>query len=1254
MLEVTGGDVEKLTDTDLRTLVARLAIAELRAQGCPISAVTAGGNQDAPDGGLDVRVDCPKPLPSADFVPRPICGFQVKRPDMPAGAIKKEMRPNNVLRPVIAELAVASGAYIIVSAQGSVSAGPLADRCAAIRNQLHDLPNSSNLTTDFYDRDRLATWINQYPGITAWVRDQLGKGLSGWSSVYDWYGAAAAKLPPYLLDQTTCLIDERTSVPEHLTIEQGIDSIRDILRQPRQCVRLIGLSGVGKTRLVHALFEDGVGQAPLDPSSALYTDYSQETVPSARDMARQLVIEQQTAILIVDNCNPTTHTELAHICSASGSKASLITIEYDVRDDEPERTHVFRLQSASLGLVEQWLEQTYPDVTFTDRSTISRFSDGNFRVARVLAETVGKGKTLGNLKSRELFNRIFQQRNEPDSSLLSTARALALLYSIDGENTSPEGELAFVARLCHVTIQTLYETLATLRQRGIAQGRGRWRAILPHAIANHLASAALESIPPHDMDQFAASISPRMQRSFSRRLGYLHENSAATETVKRWLRPDGPLGDLMVRSEHGLRIISNIAPAAPEAVLERIKCNIDDLASSAALRLYSDEKFRWVRLLKSLAYDSVTFDEATTLLGRFAAIETGKTKNNEAQRIFAELFHLSLSGTQALPEQRRSLIRKFATSDEPYSMVCAEIALVALLKGSHFSSSDNFDFGSRSRNWGWRPETYGDVWSWRNAAIDLAVELSPLIPTVRAHLASVARELWRVPACRAALERAANSFLAESPWIEGWISLRAMLNVQSHNMAEDDQKRLALLVTRLKPADLLNQARAMIFVPGITWDVANDLLDNTSIKTRLDSASTGAKKIGARLARDPNVRDTFLRELVIAQHAPNAFECGTGLVEGTDDLEAIWQELVESDFISSQHGMKTLGGFILGAHLRDAPFAENALNSLISSPSLAKKLPTLQAYVAIDVDGIARLRRAIGEGTVTSSDCYGIANGNVRDAPPAEFEILLLDISRLSGGIETALHILHLYFRSISKPQTHCVPNLIELGRQLLCGLSFSESKVVKSTSVRELIRICFSEKEGETAFRSMCGQIRAALTVVDFSEDFDAVLQAIFKAKPLIALDELLLSELMRNEYYVFEAELGLGAQIQALKAPLLLEWAQIDPYKRFQMLGRAVSLFTPREIEDGNAISGLFMELLSHAPDRVAFLGDTESRVRPWRWGRSLVEVLVQRRSAISRLEIPLDEGVSQWVQKSLREIDKWIKVERGREQITEQSFE
>ena len=62
MFEVTGDDIERLDDSELRTLVARLAVAELRANSLPVAGVTAGGDQNAPDGGLDVRVECSAPL----------------------------------------------------------------------------------------------------------------------------------------------------------------------------------------------------------------------------------------------------------------------------------------------------------------------------------------------------------------------------------------------------------------------------------------------------------------------------------------------------------------------------------------------------------------------------------------------------------------------------------------------------------------------------------------------------------------------------------------------------------------------------------------------------------------------------------------------------------------------------------------------------------------------------------------------------------------------------------------------------------------------------------------------------------------------------------------------------------------------------------------------------------------------------------------------------------------------------------------
>src|SRR5262249_49346380 len=121
MFEITADDIAALNDEDLRSLIARLCEAEMRRRRLPTSSVTWGGDQNAADGGLDVRVELPKRTVIDGFVPRPITGFQVKKSDMTPAKISGEMKPRGKVRAAIRSLAERSGAYIIVSSKASVS-----------------------------------------------------------------------------------------------------------------------------------------------------------------------------------------------------------------------------------------------------------------------------------------------------------------------------------------------------------------------------------------------------------------------------------------------------------------------------------------------------------------------------------------------------------------------------------------------------------------------------------------------------------------------------------------------------------------------------------------------------------------------------------------------------------------------------------------------------------------------------------------------------------------------------------------------------------------------------------------------------------------------------------------------------------------------------------------------------------------------------------------------------------------------------
>lgn len=165
VLDATGRDIAELGDNDLRELVARLCEATMRRLGLPATAVTWGGDQDAADGGVDVRVELPAGTAIEGFVPRPATVLQSKRPGMAAAAIDREMRPGGVLRPAIAELASRGGAYVIVSSGSSTSDSGLRTRAAAMRAAVAHLPHADRLALDFYDRRRMATAVNGFPGL---------------------------------------------------------------------------------------------------------------------------------------------------------------------------------------------------------------------------------------------------------------------------------------------------------------------------------------------------------------------------------------------------------------------------------------------------------------------------------------------------------------------------------------------------------------------------------------------------------------------------------------------------------------------------------------------------------------------------------------------------------------------------------------------------------------------------------------------------------------------------------------------------------------------------------------------------------------------------------------------------------------------------------------------------------------------------------------------------------------------------------
>ena len=346
--------------------------------------------------------------------------------------------------------------------------------------------------------------------------------------------------------------------------------MRSILSQAGGIVRLTGLSGTGKTRLLEALFDPRIGDQALDPALAVYADIGAEAPqPSVGQLASQLIAEGKRAVLLLDNCKRETHDAIAPVCKSAGSPISLITVDLDIRDERPEHTDVFRLWSASEAVIESLLERRYPALSQAIRSRIAEFSDGNARIAILSAAHVHPGTNLADLGDERLFERLFHQRRQADDHLLQAAEAFALVYSFDGKATTGEGaELPFLAGLAGLEVRALQRAAGELKRRDILQSRGRWRAILPQPLANWLAKRALQGLSPVEVaDAFWRCGNPRMLKSFTHRLSYLHDSADAQRVRYGMVCPGGPLSDLrsMTHSSLDPRIdlVRHLAPVIP-------------------------------------------------------------------------------------------------------------------------------------------------------------------------------------------------------------------------------------------------------------------------------------------------------------------------------------------------------------------------------------------------------------------------------------------------------------------------------------------------------------------------------------------------------------------------------------------------------------------------------------------------------------------------------------------------------------------
>jgi len=1263
IFEVTPEHIEQLGDSDLRTLVGMLAEREAVRQGHSAASVTFGGHQNAPDGGIDVRVDLGLGEVTG-YIARGRTGFQVKAEDLPRAGILKEMRPGGTLRSSIIDLAKKNGAYIIVSSQGSVADTALIGRRNAMLEAIDDIAERDQLYVDFYDRRRLASWVNQNASLIPWVRERVGQSLSGWQPFADWSSSPGAVDDDYLTDEHVRLRRTALTDSEGSGIVAGIERLRTILSEPKGAIRLVGLSGVGKTRLVQALFDARIGAAALERSLAIYTDLADDPDPVPLELLSGLQSLGSPCILIVDNCGFELHRKMVARMKQSSAPISLVTVEYDISDDAPENTDVFKLEPASDTTIEQVLEKRHPNLSPPEIRTIASFSEGNFRVALALAETARAGESLANLNDSELFKRLFRQRNEDNPALLKAASVCALVYSFDGETLEEnEAELPVLAALAGQTVSELYGHVAELHRRQLVQKRARWRAVLPHALAHRLARLALQNTPlPEIIAAFTHSAPERLLKSFSRRLGYLHDVAEAQKIVAEWLSEGGWLGPISDLNALGQTLLNNIAPVNPRAVLD----GIERAANSGALAdINSNRRREMASLLRALAYDAGNFERAMGVLIPLALTTEPSNNTGDADKVFTSMFTIYLSGTQASPEQRAKLILKLAQSGDEQQAKLALAALDSMLEVSHFSSHYGFEFGARKRDYGFHPNSSDDYALWFGTAFSLCQDMAAL-PQLRSKARQMFASQFGFLAYRTGMTgemiALAEHFMSDGGWPEGWAGVRSALRLLKDEKRKDETQKLATLANRLQPSSLAE--RIAVYVQPKSWSVLDvvdlDLEDDNKHKAARAKAEQICAEIGAELATDMSLLEQYLPALIEAE-SYWVVTVMTVIGRKTSDAEAAWK-LLRTAWLSAEgpRGYVLPGLFINGLAKKDRDAAETILEDAFQDEAFHPIFVHMQVNAGLNDRGIERLLAAAALETFPTESFRNLGYGpNWRERPGEDLAQVLRALAARPDGLDVAMDILQSEIHHARESKLPIDQPVRNAGKELLAQYRFSKdhNRNHPGYGLAQIVKGCFDPETDEALAREICTAFHEAVASYDvYPGDYREFMSALGSRFPRAVLD-IFVEDALENpdaSYRFSFARLGRINPMGKIDHETALEWAREKPDIRYLALAAVAPLWDKatggegpgEELEDASATLGwtpIAIAVVKEAADPIPVLEIFVKRFHPGGWSGSLAALLESRAPLLETLTNDSDGAISAWAKQALEDFRGYIEKQR-----------
>ncbi len=1255
ILECSFQDIQALGPLDLTRLLRKLLYLEARTAGIAASAVHTSLKIDVPDGGEDGRVAWQGGPASTDWLPSRFCLFQSKATDLTAAECKQELlrKGTNLLKPRVEEVLDAGGTYVLFLGR-SCNTDQHPERIKKMREAIREAGKTYADSCDLVIRD-----ANQ---IAAWATNHL-------STVIEVFGLAQKPLPPSLENWQSWSRFREFSEFEYVAGDPARDGavaqLRTHLRNSsKKAARLVGLSGLGKTRLALEVF-----RPPNDPASnfeqqalsdeVAYINAEEGSVDLLR-VVHEWRTEGVRGILVVDNCNMELHQQLRRHVEHEDSNLSLLTIGPDpeVAAASTEEFPYIQIGPADDGVIAAMLKQHYSALAEADINFIVKeIARGFPQMAVLVAKARLERQEICETVDDSLLRRMLGAPPDAESPAFQVIRHCALFEQLGIKNAGAD-EYKWVSAFSKIDPDRFYEYVEQFKARGIITPHGNFVQVRPGPLAMRLAADWWRQCSPDKATRLIeGDIPDRLAEALCERIRVLDNIPAVRGFVESLCGEKRPFGQAKVlNSELGSRLFRSLVEANPEATANALNrafadWTIDDLKNVGPGR----RNLVWA--LEKLCFWKSTFSIAAPVLLFLAAAENEEWSNNSTG-ILLGLFKILLSGTQAEPNQRIALADfALAHSDDRCRILGARVLGSALATGRFIGRVGPEQQGSRFPEPEWRPKVYKEAFDyWAEALVRLgrlALQDDSVAEVAKHEISHHIRELTSAGRVNE-LNRVIVPIIEQCDgfWPAALEQVQHIKEYDWDRMPDDGKAMVEKWEKQLEPRHF--DKRLILFVSEAPWESRK-----TDSGNFVDVAAAKASAFADEAAKDIDLLIPLLPKLLVGnQH--QAYPFGNRLCQVLSDPTKIAFAAMDalSDIEPSKANPTFLTGMFAALYESHPALFESAFTYIEQQSKLRSHISRITRTSPLAQGYFERILSLVENGLLRPSELQGLSYGRGMDHLASEFVSQFCDRLVALGPEATwiALDILFMYAHGNSEKWISCrasfrqivlTPNILLLDRSSqrfdvhafgdVVTKLLNDGDVAVATHISsEIVEICRQE---------------------DFQYDLDHLLRPLVEiliTKYLVVSWPILAGGLIedwRTEFHLSHllgSRFGMGEHpglITKLDSEFLLNWCAADPSRHPVLLAKMVNM-TDRSEGKSKALTPMTRHLIDRYGSSEDVLDALGVNLGTYSWTGSLVPYYEEQIALLSPL---LDHEFSQvrdWASRRISYATEQAQRERDRD--------